>query len=466
MKTAFIGGGSLRLLPILRGAMSESPEIFNNGELRFIDLKQERAEAVAAMVKASPEFSRITNCRISCPSTDEGLKDIDILYLTMAARREPQNSQSLILAHEYGFYSNDQLTISGAFLSIRLGNIILDLAKKLERLSPKALMLIFPNPVAVYSALVNNYTKIKAIGICGGFNNHRWDLTRICFGKNEFDTNWNVVACGVNHLSYIIRGDYQGEDLYSSLLPRTLTENWQCISMPWEGMPKVLVEGALKDLYNTYKKYDTLIFSTEFDGLSHISQANYRKFQAWQLEKLAPFDPEKTRQRHQESIEQRFKTFIEASKHPETVEWSNRIDDRSSLFAIDPTDISISIFKALAGVEKMRITASMPNCNGTISNLFEGAAAEFTMDIYKDTITPVPDQYIPSPFLGLTASLAEFQTLLADSVAQNDPKLFAAALDAYPINRFEPNRKEFIQKMFDIYTDIDPDMRKAINYIW
>ena len=27
-------------------------------------------------------------------------------------------------------------------------------------------------------------------------------------------------------------------------------------------------------------------------------------------------------------------------------------------------------------------------------------------------------------------------------------------------------RRDHIQKMFDIYTDIDPDMRKAINYIW
>ena len=466
MKAAFIGGGSLRLLPIFRAIFAGSPEVFRNGEIRLIDRVVERAQAVKDLLLASPEYPAVACRVVVSDDIDEGLKDVDVLYLTMAAVREPSDTQANMLAYEYGYISSDQLSINGAFLSLRLGSFILSLARKLEKLSPRALMLIFPNPVAVYSAMVNKYTSIKALGICGGFNNHRWDLTRICFGKNEFDTNWNVVACGVNHLSYIVRGDYKGEDLYSSLLPRTLTENWQCISMPWEGMPKVLVEGALKDLYNTYRKYNTLIFSTEFDGLSHVSQANYRKFQAWQLEKLAPFDPEKTRQRHQENIEQRFKTFIEASKHPESVEWSNRIDDRSSLFAIDPTDISISIFKALAGVEKMRITASMPNCNGTISNLFEGAAAEFTMDIYKDTITPVPDQYIPSPFLGLTASLAEFQTLLADSVAQNDPKLFAAALDAYPINRFEPNRKEFIQKMFDIYTDIDPDMRRAINYIW
>jgi competence ComEA-like helix-hairpin-helix protein len=101
-----------------------------------------------------------------------------------------------------------------------------------------------------------------------------------------------------------------------------------------------------------------------------------------------------------------------------------------------------------------------------IKNLPEDVAAEFTMDIFKDTITPVENQYVPSPFQGLTASLAEFQTLLADSIAENDPKLFAAAIDAYPVNRFDPKRKEFLQKMFDIYTDVDPAMRKAADYIW
>jgi alpha-galactosidase/6-phospho-beta-glucosidase family protein len=183
------------------------------------------------------------------------------------------------------------------------------------------------------------------------------------------------------------------------------------------------------------------------------------------LERVSPFDPEKARRQYLEGIEEKFRNFIEASKHPETIEWSDSIN-RSGLFAIDSTDISVSIFKALAGLEKMRIVASMPNKNAVIKNLPENVAAEFTMDIFKNTITPAADQYVPAPFQGLTASLAEFQTLLADCIAENDPKLFAAAIDSYPVNRFEPKRKEFLQKMFDIYTDVDPVMRKAVDYIW
>ena len=38
MKITFIGGGSLRLIPILRGVLLECPQVFEDAELRFFDL--------------------------------------------------------------------------------------------------------------------------------------------------------------------------------------------------------------------------------------------------------------------------------------------------------------------------------------------------------------------------------------------------------------------------------------------
>ncbi|MBE6404436.1 MAG: hypothetical protein E7040_00265 [Lentisphaerae bacterium] len=452
MKIAFIGGGSLRLLPILRGAMSDSPKIFNNGELRFIDLKQDRAEAVAAMVKATPEFSSVVNCKISCPSTEEGLKDIDILYLTMAARREPQNSQSLILAHEYGFYSNDQLTISGAFLSIRLGRIILDLAKKLERLSPKALMLIFPNPVAVYSALVNNYTKIKAIGICGGFNNHRWDLTRALLNRNEYDPEWDVVAAGINHMSFILRGNYKGEDLYSSLCPRVFTDDWK----PLPGS-----ELVTNVLHQCYKKYGTMIFSTEFDGLAKIFPDLISDWTEKQLQASQPFDPVLCEERWKNKYETKFRSFIKTAENPADLDWD--APENQELYGKNLRDISLPIFKAVAGKKTMRIVASAPS-RGAIADFPSHWAAEYTMDICGKELIPVKDQYIPEPFYGLTASLSEHQTLLARAIAERSPEVFALALEAYPIHRFTGKRNEFYRRMFDLYQDLDPEIMKAKKF--
>ena len=464
MKAAFIGGGSLRLLPIFRGIFHECPEIFRNGEIRLIDLKLDRAEAVARLIAACPEYQNVQCKVVATTNMDEGLTGIDVLYLTMAAQREPTETLAKFLAYEYGYFSSDQLSVNGASLSLRLGGLILDIAKKLEKLSPKALMLIFPNPVAVYSCMVNRFTKIKALGICGGFGNHRWDLGRLCFGKDGFDPNWNVVAAGVNHLSFILRGEYKGEDLYSSLLPRTLTDSWKPMEFNNTGIAKEMMEMAISDLYNMYRKYNTLVFSTEYDGLAHISIGNSEKILKKYDGSRDAFDVKNARANELARIEKRFAEFIDLSKNPEKVQWD--LPRRENPYCgRDITDISIPILKAVAGIEKMRIVASHPNY-GVVEGLPEGAAAEYTMDIFKDTITPVENQYIPSPFRGLIASLSEFQTLIAEALANRDPRIFAAALDAYPVHRFETKRKEFFRKMFDLYTDVDPLWSKAMDYLY
>lgn len=460
MKATFIGGGSLRLLPILRAVFQTEPEVFRNGEIRLADRQLDRAEAVGRLLAACPEYQKVS-CRIVCTEDlDAALKDTDVLYVTMGATSEPVETQAKFLAYKYGYFSSDQLSVNGAFLSLRLGGFILELARKLERLSPKALMLIFANPVAVYSNMVNMHTKIRALGICGGFNNHRWDLTRLCLGKNEFDPGWNVVAAGVNHLSFILRGDYKGEDLYSSFLPRTLNDAWKC--MDCREIPEL--KFVLEDLYRLYRIYNTLVFSTEGDGFAHVAYGDVMQSMKQYLDRITPFDPEQARLRKQAEVEKRFSDFIALSKTPEKVPWELPLS-KNPLYGMNCLDITIPILRAVAGIEKQRIVASRPNF-GVIAGLPENAAAEYTIDIFKDVVTPVENQYVPHPFEGLIASLAEFQTLLADALAEHDPQLFAAAFDAYPVNRFHPERKEFLRKMFELYTDVDPVMREAQNMIF
>lgn len=454
MKVAFIGGGSLRLLPLLRGVFDEVPQMFNNGELRFIDLKQERSEAVAAMIGACPEFQKIKNCKLSCPNNlDDGLKDIDVLYLTMAARTEPTETMAAMLAEEHGFYSSDQLSINGGFLTMRLGKTILNIAKKMEKLCPKALMLIFPNPVAVYSGMVNNYTKIRALGICGGFSNHRWDLTRVFFGKNECRKDWDVVAAGVNHCSFILRGSINGEDLYSSLCPRVLTDDWK-------PLPGLELPGNF--IYNMYKRYGTIIFSTETDGMYYIFPDSSLDYLRKVIASRQPFDPEKIRKEYPVAEAEKFQKFIDNAKHPENMDWSHSWP-ADIFYGKDSTDISIPIFKALGGYGKMRIMASAPN-RGAVRGYADEMPLEYTMDIDGDTITPVEDQYVPAPFTGMIGALSYYQYMLGKAVAEDDPRIFAQALDAHPTQQFTERKRQFLRKMFALYTNIDPHMSEAVKY--
>jgi alpha-galactosidase/6-phospho-beta-glucosidase family protein len=459
MKVTFIGGGSLRLLPILRGIFSEVPEFFRNGEVRLMDLSLERAEAVGKMILACPEYNNV-NCQVIwTDDLDSSLKDIDVLYLTMAACSEPSTMQSKIVGDRYGYYASDNLSVQGAFLSLRLGRTIYDIARKLEKHSPDALMLIFPNPVAVYSHLVNTHTKIKALGICGGFNNHRYDLTRLC-GKDAYDPAWNVVAAGINHLSYILRGEKNGRDLYTEILPQHLTDDWKPVKInhPSEKV-RTNITNALIMLATMFRNGNKIVFSTEGDGLAHIFRDFTLQVQKQNLAGVKNFDPLASGDQWRSDIAEKFRKFIEFSKQPSKVDWSGA----DPLFAINKTDITIRIFQALGGYSEMRIVASRPNGNA-VYGFGSEMPLEYTMDINGKNITPVANQYIPEPFYGLTASLSEFQRLQSEAIAAWSPEIFAQALEAYPVHQFEDIRKEFFCEMFDIFSDIDPVMLTAKNY--
>ena len=78
MNIAFVGGGSLRILPIVRSLLGNH-KILENGSISLIDLKPDRAEAVGRMILRCPEFKK-AECKVLWTADlAKGLNDADIL---------------------------------------------------------------------------------------------------------------------------------------------------------------------------------------------------------------------------------------------------------------------------------------------------------------------------------------------------------------------------------------------------
>lgn len=454
MNIVFLGGGSPRILPIVR-ALLQTPGILAGGSIRLVDLKLERAEAVGRLLQRCPEW-RQADCQVRWTSDlGSALDGADLFYLTLAVEREPSNTLACQAAVESGFLHSDQLSLNGAFLAARAGGMVMNFAREMERRCPEALMLIFANPVAVYSAAVSNYTRIKALGICAGFSNHRWDLPRLC-GRDCYEPEWNVVAAGVNHLSFILRGEYQGRDL-DTILREHLTPDWQPMPITSFDCGERIREG-LGRLVEVYRRHGRLIFSSEFDGMAHVLWPWALASQAADLpRRLAGFDPATAAATSQQRLERRFAALQVAAASPAEPDWHTPIA-RNPGFGVDSGEISVPIIRALAGLETMRIVASHPN-RGAVRDFPSNAALEYTMDLRGKNIVPVENQYIPSPFWGLIASLSEHQTLLADAIAQQDGRLFADALEVYPMGRASTGRTAFCRRLFELFADLPPALR-------
>lgn len=462
MNITFIGGGSLRILPIVRSLLDKQA-LFDGGSIRLVDLRLDRAEAVGRMIMKCPEFKNV-NCRVLWTSDlSQGLEGTDILYVTMAVEKEPSRTQNIRLSKEYGIWTSDNLSANGAFLAARAANPIMNFAKKMEECSPNGIMLIFANPVAVFSAMVNTHTKIKALGICEGFHNHKWDLPRMVCGENRHDDNIDVVAAGVNHLSFILRGTWNRRSLSDIMDENLLASDWQLREM---GLPAMTVK-TLELMQVLYKRFGTMIFSSEIDAFANLDALAYifeKDFGPMNLHGDIPaISPEELASRAKIQIDKRYDSFIKELGCEDDSIWEKAYEDGNRLFGKNTHDIANPILSAIGGGKKFQITASMPN-RGAVKGFSDKAPLEYTMEIQGHEIRPIPDQYIPSPFQGQIAELAEFQTILADAIAFNDPKLFADSLEACPAKRADHRRQDYLCKMLDIYCDIPVVYKNAKNY--
>lgn len=453
MKVVFVGGGSLRILPIARAALAHK-KIFDKGEIRLVDLVVDRAEAVGRMIMRTPEFAQVDAKLTWSRDLDRALDGADLLYVTMAVGSPLACQLSTQASRKRGFLSSDQISVTGAFLGLTGGPIILDFARRMEKRCPQARMLIFANPVAVYSGMVNNHTGIKALGLCGGFSNHRWDLTRL-MGRDEYCDEYEVDVAGINHLSFILGGTFRGQDLYE-VLDQHFTNGWRpprlAKEIQWLGKH---IRYSLRKLIYMRQRFGTIIFSTEGDGMAHLF---YEEMFERGQEALQPLTKAQIRTRARQAEKARDEMYREFRQYLaqdlDDSFWSSPYTQQR-WFGRDDSDVAILVLKALAGLGREKIVASCPN-RGAVAGLKDRTVLEYSQVVDRRGWRPAGRYEIPDCFHGLISALATHQTLLGDAIAQEDPKLLADALFAYPIKQNTREASQLFKELLKIHKDEIP----------
>lgn len=465
MKTVFFGGGSHRLISILRGALSQKG-VFDNGHIHLHDRDAARAEAVGRIVRQAPEFKG-KGCKITWGSNlDRALEGADAVAVILMAGSPLSYAMGRVYADKWGFISSDNVSPNGALLGVKGAPILMDLARRMEKKCPNAWLLDFANPVAVLSAMVTRHTKIKALGVCQGFTNHFWDISRI-FGKDELNTRIDVEAAGINHLSFVVQGTYEGRELFSQLDER-LSGRWSPpkLSPHWDERSKANILRSVTKLVKFYRELGVLIFSTEGDGMMHLEYEDALAERAEETKgtKLTKAKIEaQIRRNGAGRLAANEEVAKIAASNLDAAFWAEQGPGKVCSCAQD--DVFLRALRGIAGVEKVQLVTSYLN-DGTIANLPVGVACEYSQILHKQTIKGRGTYQIPNIVHGITSSLATHQTMLADACATGDPKLLAYALMAYPMRPFSKAAKGLFKDLIALNREeIAPSLRTADQYI-
>jgi len=432
VKVTFIGAGAHRHLPVIRGVMARG-RVLDGGEINLYDLDKTRAAVMGRMLMKTPEYKRI-KCKIKWDVTlEEALDGADAVQVVLLAGSRRLYSASCALCWSRGYTGSDNLSASGAILAVKGGTIIMDIAKKMERLCPDAWLLVFVNPVAVLSGAVNNHTKIKALGICEGYQNHGWDLMRL-MGKEEECVDFKLDVAGVNHLSFILRGTLYGKDIFPMLDRALARKDWAVpkISPLWPGERGRAIARGVVELAKVYRRYGLLVFSGERDGFMRIYPEHWSAGKA--VKGGAKLDLSRVRARSREDerarreSDRRFASFLDRDLDETFWREAAKTDD---LFRRRDNEVTALILDALRGKRAARIVTSFPN-RGAVEGINDRFILEYSQLLSAKGIRPAGRYRVPDMVNGLIVSLAAHQTLLGDAIAARDPKLLATAVYSYP----------------------------------
>jgi alpha-galactosidase/6-phospho-beta-glucosidase family protein len=465
MKLVFVGGGSAYILPLVR-ALLHQDGVMDGGEIHLMDLNLESAKAVATMAQKSPEYAT-SDCRIGYgDNLEAALPGADAVAVILMGGSQESHARGMVASLEAGFIASDNLSLNGSFLGVKASGIIRNVAEKMEVHCPEAILMDFANPEAILSGMIANHSPIKAMGICAGATNHQWDLARV-FGEDIQSTEFEVETAGVNHLSFIRRGSRKGIELFS-LLDERLRQGYREPVMQdhyAEDERARLLHGIQKWV-EIYQKYDALIFSTEGDGMHHLTFDDYLESSADQQARFAAMSMEEkikanmriTPQRRQE-LETSFNRLLNQDLDQTFWDEQAKQDYR---FARNDNHVICGIMRGLSGVEKTRVVVSRPN-NGAVKGLPDQLILEYSHNILGKDITAAGQYDLPESVFGITAALAMHQTMVAAAIMEEDPKKLAQAFLSYPVRAYSKDLRNLCRQLVEINCREMPVALRAVT---
>ena len=201
IKIAFLGAGSLGFGPRLVSDILSFPELVDS-EIHLVDPAEERLKFmeshICRMVKEADLSTKISASTGREAALDGA--DYVIASIRVGEGFVPETLDRLI-PHQVGGLRqtvSDTVGVGGIMKGLRTIPVMLDFARDMERLCPKAIMLNYTNPMAMIMWAIHEATDIAAVGLCHSVQGTTNQLA------NYMGVDRELMRCrvaGINHMA-------------------------------------------------------------------------------------------------------------------------------------------------------------------------------------------------------------------------------------------------------------------------
>lgn len=435
LKIVTIGGGSSYTPEFVEGIIKRYEELPVN-ELWLVDIEEgkEKLEIVGNLAKRMIEKAGLPIKVYLTLDRREALKDADFVttQLRVGLLQARAKDERIPLSH--GFMGQETNGAGGLFKGLRTIPVILDIAKDIEELCPKAWLINFTNPAGmVTEALARYSTHRRFLGLCNvpvGMERGLANILDIDPKRVRID------FAGLNHMVYgfniYVDDENKTEEVMNKYIEKSSEINMKNITaMDWD---RDFIK-AFKLMPCPYHRY-------------------YYKTKEMLADELEKFRLGKTRA---EEVIETEKELFELYKNINLKEKPKQLEKRGGAYYSDAACNLISSIYNDKGDLQVVNTLN----NGTIKDFPDNYVLEITSKITKDG--PIPHKFIeefPVQIKGLINQIKQFEILGAEAAVEGSYEKALLAMITNPLvsSDFEGHKlldelleahKKYLPKFFD-----------------
>jgi len=401
-KIVLIGAGSHVFSRHLITDILTYPEL-RESTISLMDISQENLDPVAAFAKKLVQQQGYSTKIESTTNRREALTGADYVFVTISVGGPKWTHADSKIAAKYGVNEGvgDTLGPGGVFYAARHVPPILEICRDMEKICPDAWLMNYTNPMAIISWAIDDYTKVKNVGLCHSVQGTSAELASYMgIPKNEL-SYW---VAGINHMAWFLKLKWHGKDVYP-LLKEKLKDPavYSAADAHWAGPDVVRAE-----IFKAFGYFNT-------ESSVHMSEYTpyFRKrpelFEQFKLKYL--FDDAWITRRDTEDAE-----FLQLIKSGEKFPVSHSGEYGSI------------IINSMETGQPSRINANVKN-KGFITNLPEGCCVEVPCLVDKEGIHPCYVGDLPAQCAALNRTNINVQEMAVRGIVEKDKtKIFQSIL--------------------------------------
>lgn len=393
MKFTIVGAGS-SYTPELLEEMAARKAALPVREIMLYDIHEKRLDIMTGFCKRYAEKLGL-NVEISqTMDLGKALYGADFVDTQIRVGGNAQRVKDEKIPLQYGLVGQETTGAGGMMKAFRTIPVMLEVARKLEEVSPNGWLINYTNPTGLVTEAVTRYTHAKIAGFCsGGIFPKMWAKAAMNIPYEQVQYDY----VGLNHMNFISHITIDGRPVTDEEFIKIASEN-ESVNLDLIKLLGVIPSPYLQWYYQTTEKVDKVLQSKQ------------------------------TRGEYVQDVEKEvFAAYGDVNNADKPAALSKRGGGGYS-------EVAMNFVNAVYNNVDTQMVVNVPN-RGAVPFLPDSAVVEIGCLVNKTGMHPLHVAEVPDMCWGLIAAVKNYEQLAVEAAVEGDVRKMKLALLAHPLVR-------------------------------